>query len=289
MAENNYLMESDEEALRLDRKTDEDAVLRQARWAGVERGMRIADLGCGSGKTTSVLHGLIGPEGEAVGVDISEERIAYARKKYPAPGLKFQSADIRKPLDGLGSFDCLWLRFVLEYYLRESLDIVRNITEGLRPGGLLCLVDLDNNCLCHYEMPPRLERTLHLVMGALAERANFDAYAGRKLYSYLLDLGYRDIRVTIEGHHLIYGELRDSDAFNWMKKIEVAPKKIGFVFEEYSGGFEEFREEFDRFFGDPRRFTYSPLVVAVGRKAGPLEEGSRRQSDAGRTDLPDAS
>jgi SAM-dependent methyltransferase len=267
MTEKNYLMESEEEALRLDRKTDEDAVLRQAQWAGVEQGMRLADLGCGSGKTTAVLHGLVGPAGEAVGVDISEERISFAREKYRVPGLEFHGADIRRPLEDLGTFDCLWVRFVLEYYLRDSLDIVRNITDSLRPGGLLCLLDLDNNCLCHYEMPPRLELTLHLVMGALAEKANFDAYAGRKLYSHLYDLGYRDIRVTVEGHHLIYGELRESDAFNWMKKIEVAPKKIGFAFDEYSGGFEEFREEFDRFFGDPRRFTYSPLVAAAGRKA----------------------
>ena len=73
----------------LDRKTDEDAVLRQARWAGVEQGMRLADLGCGSGETTAVLHGLVGPAGEAVGVDISEERISFAREKYHGPGLEF--------------------------------------------------------------------------------------------------------------------------------------------------------------------------------------------------------
>jgi ubiquinone/menaquinone biosynthesis C-methylase UbiE len=267
--EKNYLMESEEEALRLDRKTDREAVLRQARWSGVEPGMRLADLGCGSGKTTSVLHGLVGPEGEAVGVDISEERISFAKERYHTPGLEFLCADIREPLEGLGSFDYIWVRFVLEYYLRGSFEIVRNITNILRPGGVLCLLDLDNNCLCHHEMPARLERTLHLVVSALAEKANFDAYSGRKLYSYLYDLGYRNIRVTVEGHHLIYGELRESDAFNWMKKIEVAPKKIGFVFEEYGGGFEEFREEFDRFFSDPRRFTYSPLVVAAGRKADP--------------------
>lgn len=267
MTGKSYLMESDEEAIRLDRKTDRNAVLRQARWAGVGEGMRIADLGCGSGKTTSALHSLVGPAGEAVGVDMSEKRVAFAAGKYGAPGLEFRCADIRKPLAGLGTFDFLWVRFVLEYYLRGSAGIVRNISDVLRPGGLLCLLDLDNNCLCHYEMPARLERTLHAVMGALAEKANFDAFAGRKLYSYLYDLGFRDIRVAVEGHHMIFGKLRGSDAFNWMKKIEVAPQKIGFEFTEYQGGFEEFREEFDRFFGDPRRFTYSPLVAVVGRKS----------------------
>jgi SAM-dependent methyltransferase len=268
MTEGHYLMESEDEALRLDLKTDRDSVLRQARWAGVQEGMRLADLGCGSGKTTSALYSLVAPGGEAVGVDIAEERIAFAREKYQAPGLDFRCADIRESLEDLGSFDFLWVRFVLEYYLRGSGEIVRNISRILRPGGLLCLLDLDNNCLCHYRMPPRLERTLHAVMDILAEKANFDAFAGRKLYSYLYDLGFEDIRVAVEGHHLIYGELGESDSFNWMKKIEVAPKKVGFDFAEYPGGFEEFREEFELFFGDPRRFTYSPLVSVVGRKGG---------------------
>jgi SAM-dependent methyltransferase len=262
----NYLMESDVEALRLDLKTDRWQVLRQARWAGIGPGMRVADLGCGSGKTTAALQELVQPGGEAVGVDVAEERVAFARRQYGGGGARFVRADIRERSPELGQFDALWVRFVLEYYRAESAEIVRAVTELLRPGGLLCLVDLDNNCLCHHEMPPRLERTMHAVMGALAERANFDAHAGRRLYAHLYDLGFRDLRVAVEGHHLIYGELRESDAFNWMQKIEVAPQRIGFAFPEYPGGFAEFRAEFERFFADPRRFTYSPLVIAVGRK-----------------------
>ena len=266
MEQKNYLMESDDEALRLDVKTDRLAVVRQARWAGIEPGMRVADLGCGSGKTTAVLQELVQPGGQAVGVDISDKRIEYATRLYADTGAVFTRADIRMPDHGLGSFDAIWIRFVLEYYRAESAEIVRAVAALLKPGGLLCLLDLDNNCLCHHEMPPRLERAMHEVMGILSARANFDPYAGRRLYAHLYDLGLEEIAVTIEGHHLIYGELRESDAFNWMKKVEVVPQRIGYRFPEYPGGYDEFREEFDRFFADPRRFTYSPLVIAVGRK-----------------------
>jgi len=206
------------------------------------------------------------PGGQAVGVDISDKRVAFATRQYGHTGVQFVRADIREPNPALGSFDALWVRFVLEYYRAESAEIVRSVASLLKPGGLLCLLDLDNNCLCHHEMPPRLERTMHEVMGALSARANFDPYAGRRLYAHLYDLGFVEIAVTIEGHHLIYGDLSDSDAFNWMKKIEVAPQRIGYRFPEYPGGYDEFREEFERFFADPRRFTYSPLVIAVGRK-----------------------
>ena len=89
---------------------------------------------------------------------------------------------------------------------------------------------------------------------------------GRKLYSFLYDMGFQDIGVSVAAHHLIYGTLRETDAFNWLKKIEVAPKLIDFIFEEYEGGYEEFREEFDRFFSSPRRFTYTPVIACRGRK-----------------------
>ena len=68
-----YLMENSEETLRLDLKTDAKIVEKQALWAGIKPGMRVADLGFGSGKTTLHLHKLVQPNGEVVGVDIAEK------------------------------------------------------------------------------------------------------------------------------------------------------------------------------------------------------------------------
>ena len=45
MSQPGYLMEGDEESVRLDVKTDPRVVIKQARWAGLESGMRVAYLG----------------------------------------------------------------------------------------------------------------------------------------------------------------------------------------------------------------------------------------------------
>ena len=82
MTPTKYLMESDEETLRLDLKTDGMIVEKQALWAGIKRNMRVADLGFGSGKTTFYLHKLVQPHGEVVGLDFAEQRIKYAKKHY---------------------------------------------------------------------------------------------------------------------------------------------------------------------------------------------------------------
>ena len=262
-----YLMESDEETLRLDMKTDAKVVENQALWAGIKPGMRVADLGFGSGKTTFYLHKLVQPNGEVIGVDMVDDRIKYAKKHYRNQGIKYILRDIREPLDDLGMFDFIWVRFVLEYYRSESFNIVKNISSILKPGGIICLIDLDYNCLNHFGLSKKLKRTIYGLTKAMEKNADFDPYVGIKLYSFLYDLGYQDIDVSLTPHHLIFGELNKVDAFNWTKKVEVAVKRLGYDFKEYKGGYEEFFEEFTRFFSDPRRFTYTPLISCKGHKA----------------------
>lgn len=259
-------MESGAEALRLDLKTDVEIVKKQAKWAGIKPGMRVADIGCGSGITTNILHKLIQPDGETVGIDFAENRLEYARKHYSDSNLDFINRDVRDPLEDIGSFDFIWVRFLLEYYLDSSFQIVKNINKILKPGGILCLIDLDQNCLNHYGIPDRLDRTVKKIMDELSIKANFDPYIGRKLYSFLYDLKFNNIEVDVKAHHNIYGKLKKSDKFNFLKKIEIAPKKIYFDFNEYKDGYEEFIIETQKWFENPRRFTYTPIILCKGEK-----------------------
>jgi len=261
-----YLMESEDEALRLDVKTDAKKVESQARWAGIQFGMRVADLGCGAGKTTFHLNKLAQPNGAAVGVDISAQRIDYARANYSDDGIEYVVADIREPLEDLGHFDFIWVRFVLEYYREESFDIVKNIANVLKPGGILCLIDLDCNCLRYFGLPARLDKAVVGVMDRLEKKLNFDPYVGIKLYSFLYDLGFEDIDVNLSPHNLIFGQLRENEKFNFMKKAEIAGKMSGYPFEEYDNTINGFMEEIRIFLRDPRIFTYTPLIACRGCK-----------------------
>ena len=259
-------MESEDESLRLDLKTDPEVIKRQAKWAGLKPGMRVADLGCGPGKTSYYLNELAQPNGSTVGVDISKQRVSYAKSHYQADGLTFDEIDIRKPMVSLGLFDFIWIRFVLEHYKTNSFDIVQNCMSLLKPGGIACLVDLDHNCLNHFGIPQRLENALFGIMADLEKNANFDPYIGRKLFSFLYDLEFIDIDVTIESHHVIFGKLTEVDHYNWSNKVGIAAKNSGYDFEEFETGYDGFLEEFNNFFSSSRRFTYTPIICARGRK-----------------------
>ncbi|HJV64265.1 MAG TPA: methyltransferase domain-containing protein [Geomonas sp.] len=261
-----YLMESEEESLRLDMKIFHEVTVRQARWAGLAAGMRVVDIGSGPGKTTAKLGELAQPGGSALGVDLSAERVAFAREHYGNENTAFVQHDLLQPLASLGQFDFAWIRFLLEYHRSKSMQIVENVSEIVKPGGILCLIDLDYNCLSHFGQSPRMGRAIHSIMNRLEDERDFDPYVGRKLYSFLYDLGYRDIDVRLEPHHLIFGELKNTDDFNWTKKVEVAARNSGYDFPEYEGGYQEFLSEFRTFFADPRRFTYTPMICCRGSK-----------------------
>lgn len=261
-----YLMENEQEGLRMEIKTDSANVEKQALWAGIRPGMRVADIGCGPGLTTNVLHRLVQPGGRAIGVDFSESRIAHAKTRYKDGGAQFLCRNILEDLSELGPFDFIWVRFFLEYHLARSFEIVRKLTNILAPGGILCLIDLDHNCMNHFKAPQKLIQTMHQLMAYLSEKHDFDPYAGRKLYAYLYDLNYEKIDISFSAHHLIYGNISESDLFNWKKKVKVIGEQSGFDFEGYENGFEGFYEEFIRFFKDPKRFSYTPVICCRGKK-----------------------
>jgi ubiquinone/menaquinone biosynthesis C-methylase UbiE len=260
------IMESDRETQRLDIKTDPKMVEKQAGWAGIRPGMSVIDLGFGSGKTTFCLNKLAQPNGRTVGVDIVEDRVSYAKTHYHDPNIEYYCRDIREPLMDIGLFDFVWVRFVLEYHRSRCRDIIKNITQILKPGGIICLMDLDYNCMTHFGIPERIEKAIRGIIHHLEKEANFDPFVGRKLYCHLFDLGYQNIAVDILPHHLIYGDLNDVNAQNWKEKIEVAAKNSGYDFSEYSGGYEGFKEEFLQAFANPRRFTYTPIILCRGQK-----------------------
>ncbi|MBN2061523.1 MAG: methyltransferase domain-containing protein [Deltaproteobacteria bacterium] len=262
-----YIMENIEEAIRLDIKTDPEAVVRQAIFCGIVPGLRVLDAGCGSGKVTSILHGMLQPCGEITGIDYSASRISYAKEHFGnKSGIEFHVHDLMSPPAALGDFDMIWVRFFLEYFRKEGFDIVKNLSSVLKPGGCMCLIDLDYNCLNHYELPSRIEKQLIKIITRLEKKHNFDPYAGRKLYSFLYDLGYKDIKIDLMAHHLLYGEINEEVLFNWSKKVEIASKKTQDLFYDYPGGSEGFFMDYKNFFLDPRSFTYTPVIICKGSK-----------------------
>jgi SAM-dependent methyltransferase len=102
-------------------------------------GDRVIDLGCGFGDTTRMLAGLVGPEGEAFGVDVSEPFIEEARKDAgDAANVRFAVADVQVGDLGEG-YDFAFSRMGLMFFA-NPVAALRNVRAAMAPGGRLCAI-----------------------------------------------------------------------------------------------------------------------------------------------------
>jgi SAM-dependent methyltransferase len=68
--------------------------------AGLRRGMRVADVGCGVGLVTTLLAELVGPEGHVVGIDFSGAQLAQARERLASGGTNASFVEARSVGEG---------------------------------------------------------------------------------------------------------------------------------------------------------------------------------------------
>jgi SAM-dependent methyltransferase len=105
------------------------------------RGGRVLDIGCGFGDTTQALARLVGPEGDAVGIDVSEPFVAAASGEAREAGIEnvgFLAGDVQV-MDLPGGFDYAFSRMGVMFFA-NPVAALRNIRSALVTGGRLCAV-----------------------------------------------------------------------------------------------------------------------------------------------------
>lgn len=113
-------------------------------------GQRILDVGCGGGKTTIAAASAVGDDGRAVGVDLSAQNLALARRRATEAGcrnIRFIEADVQvDPVDEQ-DFDIVTSQFGVMFF-DEPVIAFSRLFGLLRPGGRLvfaCWQTLDRN------------------------------------------------------------------------------------------------------------------------------------------------
>ncbi|MEA2308582.1 MAG: hypothetical protein QOI65_868, partial [Thermoleophilaceae bacterium] len=104
-------------------------------------GQRVLDIGCGFGDTTQQIAELVGPEGEAVGVDAAERFIETARAEAAEAGVanaRFAVADVQATTFE-DRFDLAFSRMGTMFFA-SPVAALRNVRGALVPGGTLTMV-----------------------------------------------------------------------------------------------------------------------------------------------------
>jgi SAM-dependent methyltransferase len=116
-------------------------------------GLRVLDVGCGTGAITRGIAERVVPGGRAVGLDVSDGLIADARRQHRGvPGLQFVLGDVYR-LPAAGAFDIVTAARLFQW-LAEPLAALRAMRGAAKPGGRLVVLDYNHEKIVWKPLPP---------------------------------------------------------------------------------------------------------------------------------------
>lgn len=159
-------------------------------------GSRVLEAGCGTGAQTVIL-ARENPMVRICSIDLSLDSLAKARSRIEGEKLtnvEFQLADLYNPPFAPGTFDGMFICFVLEHIPRP-VEALASLKTLLKPGGTLTVIEGDHGSVYFY---PRSEAALKAIQCQidLQARSGGNALIGRELYPLLREAGYDNVRVS---------------------------------------------------------------------------------------------
>ena len=115
-------------------------LLRELR---LQPGMRVADVGAGTGYYARRIAPLVGPQGKVYAVDVQPEMVAMLREVAARPGLENivpVQAGVDDPKLAAGSID-LALMVDVYHELEYPHEVLARLVQALKPGGRMVFVE----------------------------------------------------------------------------------------------------------------------------------------------------
>lgn len=147
------------------------------------KGMKVLDVGCGTGAISAGIAEAVGPDGKVVGIDSSDHLIAKGKTDHAhVPNLELLEADLFSFEPGY-KFDLIVSARVLQW-LSNPYEALLRFKELLLPGGEVSILDYDHTALEWQPAPP--ESMLRFYKAFLQWRA--DAGMDNRISVHLPDL-----------------------------------------------------------------------------------------------------
>lgn len=185
-----YLLgHAESELRRLDIQGDlyRSVTRRAFREAGIGPGMRVLDIGCGTGDVSFTAAEIVAPDGLVVGIDRGEAALEAARAKARRLGLDRVDFECREigDLDESATFDALVGRFVLMHQ-PDPAEALASAARAVRPGGVVVMVESYMELIrsgAHSEPRSPLYDEIVRFKCAVVRGAGADLHAGGRLRS----------------------------------------------------------------------------------------------------------
>ncbi|WMT86740.1 class I SAM-dependent methyltransferase [Pelagibacterium sp. 26DY04] len=149
--------------------------------AGLEKGMRVLDLGCGVGDVSLIAAEIVGPQGSVTGIDPSEAALSVARARAHRRGfdIAFEATTL-EAIEEHPDVDAVIGRFIL-LHMTDPGATIAALTKRLKPGTLVNFIEFDITSSYAEPALPLLHQAIARI-GEVYRRSGRAADMGARLY-----------------------------------------------------------------------------------------------------------
>lgn len=153
--------------------------------SGIQRGMKVAEFGCGTGSMSCWLAEHVGRTGTVYAIDKGYEQLSISRNrasKCQIDNIEFIRSEItNQPLNI--KVDLIYMRCFL-HHLKNPKEVIDMAIDILPSGGILVCMEPILSSFWSFPENQKTQKALHLYM-QLGQKQGFDFDIGKKLHHYL--------------------------------------------------------------------------------------------------------
>lgn len=247
----------------LDRAAHELSAVKDGlhRLLALAPGQRALDAGCGTGADALEMARQVGPDGEVLGVDVSEQAVREAESRAEGSGLPvtFRPGSVSALDLPTGGLDACRAERVLQH-VAEPGRAVAELLRVTRPGGRVLVADPDHGMWAPDAADPELTTTL--LTWWFGHIRN--PWMGRRLPGLFHAAGCRDVRTVILP--VVLRDLAAAEALTGLAGVVPAAEKAGVVPE---GRAAAWHEDLLRRDAEGTFTMFGAIVAVVALKALP--------------------
>ncbi|CAG8395743.1 unnamed protein product [Penicillium salamii] len=178
--------------------------------ANIRAGETVVDLGSGGGIDVLLAAKKVGPQGKAIGIDMTKDMLELARRNAENAGASnatFIEAFITSIPVPSSTVDCIISNCVVNLVPEpEKFLVFQEMFRLLKPGGRVAISDI----LAKQELPVEIKTNLSLYVGCIAGASQIGDYE-----RYLKEAGFQDILILNTNSDLnLYKEMGGSQNAN---------------------------------------------------------------------------
>ncbi|MBB6273964.1 ubiquinone/menaquinone biosynthesis C-methylase UbiE [Pedobacter cryoconitis] len=160
----------------------------------LKQGLRVLDIGCGTGAISKDIAERVGPEGFVIGIDNTEKFIVSGKESYQTNlNLELLHHDLFS-YEPEEKFDLIVSARTLQW-LNNPKEALQKLKTLLKPGGQLSVLDYNHEQLSWEPQPPESMLAFYRTFLKWRADAGMNNHIAEDLAGYFEETGFQEIEV----------------------------------------------------------------------------------------------